>query len=113
MAPAGAGYKWLWCDDHAAVTNWFLGVTERHDYDLFYASFINTANKHWSKSLDPKAKKLQPLEKRIVNCLLEDPIPADAFIDVLQGYNRFIGGTKGDLKSTGLIKWSDEPPCKL
>ncbi|KAH0364665.1 hypothetical protein KCU65_g6585, partial [Aureobasidium melanogenum] len=110
MASPAADYKWLWCDDHTKVTNWFLGVTERHDYDLFYASFVNTANKYWSKSLDPKAKKLLPLEMRIIDCLLKDPIPADALIDVLKDYNRLIGGTKGDLKSTGLVKWSDEPP---
>ncbi|KAG9512962.1 hypothetical protein KCU93_g10214, partial [Aureobasidium melanogenum] len=103
-------YSWLWCDDNQKVTDWFLSVADRHDYDLFYSSFINIANKIWMKSLDPRAKMLQPLEMRIVDCLLEEPIPANALIDVLKEYNQLIGGTKGDIKATGLIRWTNEPP---
>ncbi|KAG9643282.1 hypothetical protein KCU95_g18112, partial [Aureobasidium melanogenum] len=87
-----------------------MSVADRHDYELFYSSFINIANKIWMKSLDPRAKKLQLLEMRIVDCLLEEPIPANALIDVLKEYNQLIGGTKGDIKSTGLIRWTNEPP---
>lgn len=105
-------YTWLWCEDHAKVTDWFMSVTNRRDYDLFYSSFVNIANKFWMKSLDPRAKKLQPLEERIVDCLLEESIPADALIDVLKEYNQLIGGTRGDIKSTGLIIWTSEPPGK-
>jgi hypothetical protein len=35
----------------------------------------------------------------------ERSIPADMLIEALRTYNKFIGGTKGALKGTGLIKF--------
>ncbi|KAH0285224.1 hypothetical protein M436DRAFT_61227 [Aureobasidium namibiae CBS 147.97] len=109
---SNTNYKWLWCDDHAKVTNWFLSLTDRHEYALFYASFINTANRHWEISIDTTAtaKKLEPLGQLIVECLDEDPIPTDWLIEALSGYHKFIGGTKGNLKGTGVIRFDNTPP---
>jgi hypothetical protein len=110
-----ANHKWLWCDDHAKVTTWFSSLSDRHDYNIFYASFINTANRSWEISVDksPNAKKLQPLDRLIVNCLQEKSIPADMLIEALRTYNKFIGGTKGAVKGTGSIKSGSVAPGKI
>lgn len=109
-------YKWLWCDDHAKVTEWYLGLTDRHEYAFFYASFINTANRSWeiySNGRETK-KRLDVLGQHIVGCLDEEPIPADMLIETLGRYQKFIGGTKANLKGTGLIRFDkDDPPGQL
>jgi hypothetical protein len=110
-----ANHKWIWCDDHAKVTTWFSSLPDHHDYSISYASFINTANRSWEISVDksPTAKKLQPLDRLIVDCLQEKPIPANMLIEALRTYNKFIGGTKGALKDTGLIKFGSVAPGKI
>ncbi|THX09449.1 hypothetical protein D6D13_06040 [Aureobasidium pullulans] len=102
-------YTWLWCDDNAKVNQWFMNVRNRQPYRVFYASFINAANKAWVVSTDPNGK-LKPIESRMVDCLLQEPIPAEQLIDMLERYNKFIGGNKGNLKRKGLIKWDEEEP---
>jgi hypothetical protein len=117
MSSASANYTWLWCDNHAKVTTWFLRLPDHHEYDLFYASFINTANRSWQMyvkaNASPDAKKLSPLSQLIVNCLEEETIPADMLIDVLGKYNKFISGTKASLKGTGLIWFDNVAPGEL
>jgi hypothetical protein len=112
ISSASANYRWLWCDNHAKVTTWFLSLPDRHEYAFFYASFINTANRSWEMSVDRSstAKKLSPLSQLIVDCLEEESIPADMLIEVLEKYNKFIGGTKGNLKGTGLISFDNVAP---
>lgn len=105
-------YTWLWCDDNAKVNQWFMNVRNRQPYRVFYASFINAANKAWVVSTDPNGK-LKPIESRMVDCLLQEPIPAEQLIDMLERYNKFIGGNKGNLKRKGLIKWDEEEPGEL
>ncbi|THZ11759.1 hypothetical protein D6C90_10472 [Aureobasidium pullulans] len=100
---------WLWCDDHAKVNQWFMSVNNCHPYHIFYASFINAANKAWVVSTDPNGK-LKPIESRMVDCLLQEPIPAGQLIDLLQRYNKYTGGAKGNVKRKGLIKWDEEEP---
>jgi hypothetical protein len=111
MSSSSADYTWLWCDDHAKVTDWFLTLSDRHEYPLFYSSFINAANRSWSTyARDADHKKLQPLDYLFIDCLAEEPIPADMLIEALSGYNRLIGGTKGSLKGKGLIKCENTVP---
>jgi hypothetical protein len=86
--------KWLWCDD------------------IFVASFINTANTAWEKAINPLTK-MSPLDRDIVDCLLEDPISAETMIDILNKYNDSIGGGKAELKQLGLITWHEESPSKF
>ncbi|KAI5240418.1 hypothetical protein E4T43_06082 [Aureobasidium subglaciale] len=103
--------KWLWCDDNAKVNRWFQHEVNRHRYRVFYSSFINACNRVWVISVDKNSThKLQPLEHLMIDCLLEERIPADMLIDVLQKYNHFIGGTRGELKNKSLIKWDVEAP---
>jgi hypothetical protein len=87
MSSASANYTWLWCDNHAKVTTWFLSLPDRHEHALFYASFINTANRSWQMyvkaNASSDAKKLSPLSQLIVDCLEEESIPANMLIDVL------------------------------
>lgn len=103
---------WLWCDDHAKVNQCFMSVNNSHPYHIFYASFINAANKAWVVSTDPNGK-LKPIESRMVDCLLQEPIPAEQLIDLLQRYNKYTGGGKGNVKRKGLIKWYEEEPGEL
>jgi hypothetical protein len=105
-------HKWLWCDNHPQVTKWFMTVPSRPRYNTFVSSFVNAANRAWEKAIDVQGK-LSPIERTIVDCLLNDPIPADVMIATLQDYNHFIGGTKGELKQRGLIPWDEEAPSKL
>lgn len=105
-------HKWMWCDNHSQVTKWYMNVPSRPRYSIFISSFVNTANRAWNKAIDSQAK-LSDLDRTIVDCLLNDPIPADVMIATLQDYNNYIGGIKGDLKQTGLISWEDEAPSKL
>ncbi|KAG9512958.1 hypothetical protein KCU93_g10213, partial [Aureobasidium melanogenum] len=102
-------HKWLWCESHSQVTKWYMNVPSRPRYSIFVSSFVNTANRAWIKAINPQAK-LSDLDRTIVDCLLNDPIPADVMIATLQDYNHYIGGIKGDLKQTGLIPWEDEAP---
>ncbi|KAG9643283.1 hypothetical protein KCU64_g11826, partial [Aureobasidium melanogenum] len=104
---ADVPHKWLWCDGHSQVTKWYMNVPSRPRYNTFILSFVNTANRAWVKAINPQAK-LSDLDRTIVECLLNDPIPADVMIATLQDYNHYIGGIKGDLKQTGLIPWEDE-----
>ena len=100
-----SAYKWLRCDNHAKVTHWFLTLDDRHEYPIFYSSFVNAANRSWSIYQQyADHKRLQPLDYLFIDCLAEDPIPADMLIDALSAYNKLIGGTKGYLKGKGLIK---------
>jgi hypothetical protein len=56
------------------------------------------------------AEKLDHFALR--ECLLEEPLTAETMIDILDKYNKFIGGNKGELKQVGLIAWMDEAPSK-
>lgn len=89
-----------------------MTVPSRPRYNTFVSSFVNAANRAWEKAIDVQGK-LSPIERTIVDCLLNDPIPADVMIATLQDYNHFIGGTKGELKQRGLIPWDEEAPSKL
>jgi hypothetical protein len=103
--------QWLWCDYHAKVTDWFLTLTDRLEHPLFYSSFINAANRSWSTyARDADHKRLQPLDYLFIDCLAEEPIPADMLIEALSGFNRSIGGTKGYLKGKGLIQCENTVP---
>lgn len=112
MSSAKPEYNWLWCDDNQKVTDWFLSEPDRHGYAFFYSSFINAANRTWLISIDtkPRAKKLPAHELFILDCLCKKPIPAAMLIEALKKYNKYIGGTKGDLKGKGLIKFKDDAP---
>ncbi|KAH0364664.1 hypothetical protein KCU65_g6584, partial [Aureobasidium melanogenum] len=101
--------KWLWCDNHSQVNKWHMNVPSRPRYNTLISSFINHANRAWEKAIDAQGK-LSSIERTIVDCLLNDPIPADVMIATMQDYNHFVGGTKGELKQTGLIPWDDEAP---
>ncbi|THY13868.1 hypothetical protein D6D01_08250 [Aureobasidium pullulans] len=96
---------WLWCDDHVKANQWFMSVNNSHPYHIFYASFIRS----WVVSTDPNGK-LKPIESRMVDCLLQEPIPAEQLIDLLQRYNKYTGSGKGNVKRKGLIKWDEEEP---
>jgi hypothetical protein len=111
MSSSSADYTWLWCDYHAKVTDWFLTLTDRLEHPLFYSSFINAANRSWSTyARDADHKRLQPLDYLFIDCLAEEPIPADMLIEALSGFNRSIGGTKGYLKGKGLIQCENTVP---
>ncbi|KAH0013102.1 hypothetical protein KCU78_g9354, partial [Aureobasidium melanogenum] len=112
MSSAKPQYNWLWCDDNQKVTDWFLSEPDRHEYAFFYSSFINAANRTWLISIDtkPRAKKLPAHELFILDCLCKKPIPAGMLIEALKKYNKYIGGTKGELKGKGLIKFRDDAP---
>lgn len=115
MSSTAPDYQWLWYDDHDKVTTWFESLNDRHEYRLFYPSFINTAKRYWEISVNQTAtaKKIEPLGQRIVNCLHEDPIPADMLIEALSAYQKFIGGTKASLKRVGPVRFGDDPPGKF
>lgn len=102
-------YKWLWCNENSKVNVWFLNMREHHNYRVFYASFINAANRALELARHSNST-LQPLDLDMIACLLEEHIPADMVIDVLQKYNHLVGGNKGDLKNKGLVKMNDGPP---
>ena len=104
--------KWLWCDDNVKVTKWHMNLPNRPRYSVFVASFINNANKAWEKAINPLTK-MSPLDRDMVECLLEDPISAETMIKTLTAYNNFIGGGKAELKQLGLINWNEESPSKL
>ncbi|KEQ58415.1 uncharacterized protein M437DRAFT_88564 [Aureobasidium melanogenum CBS 110374] len=112
MSSTTLQYNWLWCDDNQKVTEWFLSEPDIHEYALFYSSFINHANRTWSIFADkaPRVKKLQRLELFIIECLCKNPIPADMLIEAFKKYNKYIGGTRGNLKGKGLIKFGDDTP---
>lgn len=112
MSSAEPQYTWLWCDDNTKVTEWFLSEPDHHEYQFFYSSFINAANRAWSL-ISFKNAVLQPLDEDMISCLSLNPIPAETLIEVLKKYNRLIGGTRGDLKRKGLIKFGDAPPGKI
>ncbi|KAH0167248.1 hypothetical protein KCU67_g3960, partial [Aureobasidium melanogenum] len=102
-------YKWLWCNENSKVNVWFLNMPEHHNYRVFYASFINAANRAWELGRHSNST-LQPLDLDMIACLLEEHIPAEMIIDALKKYNHLVGGNKGDLKIKGLVKMSDGPP---
>jgi len=52
------------------------------------------------------------LDYLFIDCLAEDPIPADMLIEALSAYNKLIGGAKGSLKGKGLIKCQNSVPNK-
>lgn len=104
--------KWLWCDDNAKVTKWHMNLPNRPRYSIFVSSFINTANRAWEKAINPSTT-LSPLDRDMIQCLLEDPISAETMIKTLTAYNNFIGGGKAELKQYGLITWFDEDPSRL
>jgi hypothetical protein len=56
---------------------------------------------------------MSPLDRDMVECLLEDLISAKTMIKTLTAYNNFIGGGKADLKQLGLISWNEESPSKF
>lgn len=77
-------YKW---DDHAKVTAWFLTLTDRHDCNLFYPSYVNAAGRSFelfqrSKG-DFTSSQLQPFDRLNIECLLRETIPADKLIEAL------------------------------
>lgn len=104
--------KRLWCDDNANVTKWHMNLSNRPRYSISVASFINTANKAWEKAINPSTT-LSPLERDVVQCLLEDPLSAETMIEILDKYNKFIGGGKAELKQIGVIPWNEEDPSRL
>ncbi|KAK6002835.1 hypothetical protein QM012_001585 [Aureobasidium pullulans] len=87
MSPVPSQYTWLWCDDHKKVTDWSI--------------FIDKT---------PRIKKLPPHEQLIIDCLCKNPIPAAMLIEALKKYNKYIGGSKGDLKGKGLIRFGEDAP---
>jgi hypothetical protein len=107
-------YKWLWCDDHAKVTAWFLTLTDRYDYNLFYPSYVNAAGRSFELFQRNKGgitwSQLQPFDRLNVECLLNETIPADKLIEALSQNQRVLGGTKGNLKGKGMIKFNDAAP---
>jgi hypothetical protein len=105
-------YTWLWCGDNTTVNMWFLNMPEHHNYRVFYASFINAANRAWDLARRPETT-LQPLDLDMIVCMLQEHIPAEMLIDTLKKYNKVIGGTKGNLKGKGIIKVGDDTPGKL
>jgi hypothetical protein len=109
-------YKWLWCDDHAKVTAWFLTLNDRYDYNLFYPSYVNAAGRSFElfqrNKGDFTSSQLQPFDHLNVECLLNETIPADELIDASNQNQRILGGTKGNLKGKGMIKFSDAAPGK-
>ncbi|KAG9600067.1 hypothetical protein KCU77_g10956, partial [Aureobasidium melanogenum] len=109
MSSTEPQYSWLWCDDNEKITEWFLNEPDHHEYQFFYSSFINAANRAW-ELLRHKNTILQPLDEEMINLLSRDPIPAGMLIETLNKYNRLIGGTKGYLKGKGLIRFQDVAP---
>lgn len=103
--------KWLWCDDNAKVTKWYMNLPNRPRYSIFVSSFINNANKAWEKAIDPLTK-MSPLDRDMVQCLLKDPISTETMIKTLTTYNDFIGGGREELKQLGLISWNEESLSK-
>jgi hypothetical protein len=110
-------YTWLWCDDHPKVTDWFFTLTDRHEYNLFYSSFVNAANRSFQlfkrNERENNSAQLQPFDQLNVECLLHESIPADKLIEALTQYQRIIGGTKGYVKGKGVIKFEDTAPGKF
>lgn len=103
--------KWLWCNDNPKVTKWHMNLVNRPAYASFISSFINYANRAWEKGIDAQSK-LSPLDRDIINCLLEDPLSAEIMIETLDKYNKFVGGGQGALKQAGLITWLEGTPSK-
>jgi hypothetical protein len=56
---------------------------------------------------------MSPLDRDMVECLLEDLISAKTMIKTLTAYNNFIGGGKADLTQLGLISCNEESPSKF
>lgn len=104
-------FVWLWCDDNATVNKWFINIPNSGHYQCFYASLINACNRAYVKSLDP-SQKLQKLDHLMVDCLMEDPIPADMMINLLKKYDHFIGGGQAGYKRKGLVKFGEDIPGK-
>ncbi|OBW69641.1 MAG: Uncharacterized protein AUREO_003130 [Aureobasidium pullulans] len=102
-------FVWLWCDDNATVNKWFINIPNSGHYQCFYASLINACNRAYVKSLDP-SQKLQKLDHLMVDCLMEDPIPADMMINLLKKYDHFIGGGQAGYKRKGLVKFDEDIP---
>ncbi|KAH0341483.1 hypothetical protein KCU83_g9632, partial [Aureobasidium melanogenum] len=90
MSSAKPQYSWLWCDDNGKVTRWFFNEPDHHEYQFFYSSFINAANRAW-ELLRHKKAIIQPLDEEVINLLSRDPIPAEMLIKTLKKCNRLIG----------------------
>lgn len=105
-------YTWVWCDDNGQVNNFILNMPECHHYRTFYPSFINAVNRA-GDSARRDGSTLQPLDLGMIVCLLQERIPAEMLIDILEKYNKIIDGNKGNFKSKGIIKVGDNIPGML
>lgn len=97
--------EWLWSDNHDTINQWFL--TKPHiNYEEFYASFINFANRAWELSRYQDRAPLEGLQKSVVELLQQEPIPANELLTALQEYLVGQGDGKARWKENGLVPFA-------
>lgn len=105
---APSDYDWLWCDNHEKITQWFL-TKSLSTYEVFYASFINFANKAWETSRQNDHAPSEGLAKFVVELLKKEHIPADELLAALEEYSVGPWEARRQSETKGLVKLHPGP----